>query len=439
MLQDSIRSAPLGRQTLEDNSFKDLHGMTARNSFRVAWEGVMLNKLRSFLTTLGIIIGVAAVIIMLAVSAGAEAEIEDQISGLGANLIMVTPFRSFGGVRRGPGGGGGPGNITTFTYDEVVFLSQNLRNVSGVSLEQSTTQNVKGGSATMTGVSIVGVTADFLEVRDYEVGQGRFFTAAENDATQRVAILGAGIAEDLFEGVDPIGQQVRIGSSRFTVIGVMAEQGVVGATDNDGRIYIPASVVFKKFGGSGFGGNRVRMILVKAESGEMMDSVMNQITALLAGRRNVDPAAPDFGVRTQQDIVDARSSTTAAFRSLLAWVAAISLVVGGIGIMNIMLVSVTERTREIGLRQALGARPRDVQRQFLLEAVMLSLVGGLAGLLVGVAGSFVFGELGGMRTELVPLSLPLAFCASAAVGIFFGYYPATQAAKLDPIEALRRE
>ena len=439
MLQDSIRSAPLGRQTLEDNSFKDLHGMTARNSFRVAWEGVMLNKLRSFLTTLGIIIGVAAVIIMLAVSAGAEAEIEDQISGLGANLIMVTPFRSFGGVRRGPGGGGGPGNITTFTYDEVVFLSQNLRNVSGVSLEQSTTQNVKGGSATMTGVSIVGVTADFLEVRDYEVGQGRFFTAAENDATQRVAILGAGIAEDLFEGVDPIGHQVRIGSSRFTVIGVMAEQGVVGATDNDGRIYIPASVVFKKFGGSGFGGNRVRMILVKAESGEMMDSVMNQITALLAGRRNVDPAAPDFGVRTQQDIVDARSSTTAAFRSLLAWVAAISLVVGGIGIMNIMLVSVTERTREIGLRQALGARPRDVQRQFLLEAVMLSLVGGLAGLLVGVAGSFVFGELGGMRTELVPLSLPLAFCASAAVGIFFGYYPATQAAKLDPIEALRRE
>ena len=439
MLQDSIRSAPLGRQTLEDNSFKDLHGMTARNSFRVAWEGVMLNKLRSFLTTLGIIIGVAAVIIMLAVSAGAEAEIEDQISGLGANLIMVTPFRSFGGVRRGPGGGGGPGNITTFTYDEVVFLSQNLRNVSGVSLEQSTTQNVKGGSATMTGVSIVGVTADFLEVRDYEVGQGRFFTAAENDATQRVAILGAGIAEDLFEGVDPIGHKVRIGSSRFTVIGVMAEQGVVGATDNDGRIYIPASVVFKKFSGSGFGGNRVRMILVKAESGEMLDSVMNQITALLAGRRNVDPAAPDFGVRTQQDIVDARSSTTAAFRSLLAWVAAISLVVGGIGIMNIMLVSVTERTREIGLRQALGARPRDVQRQFLLEAVMLSLVGGLAGLLVGVAGSFVFGELGGMRTELVPLSLPLAFGASAAVGIFFGYYPATQAAKLDPIEALRRE
>ncbi len=439
MLQDSIQSAPLGRQTLEDGSFKDLHGMTASNSFRVAWEGVMLNKLRSFLTTLGIIIGVAAVIIMLAVSAGAEAEIEDQISGLGANLIMVTPFRSFGGVRGGPGGGGGPGNITTFTYDEVLFLSQNLQNVSGVSLEQSTSQNVKGGASTMTGVSIVGVTADFLEVRDYEVAQGRFFTAAENDATQRVAILGAGIAEDMFDTTNPIGQQVRIGSSRFTVIGVMAEQGVVGATDNDGRIYIPASVVFKKFGGTGFGGNRVRMILVKAEGGDALEGVMAQITSLLAGRRNVDPAEPNFGVRTQQDIVDARSSTTAAFRSLLAWVAAVSLVVGGIGIMNIMLVSVTERTREIGLRQALGARPRDVQRQFLLEAVMLSLVGGLAGLIVGVGGSFVFGELGGMRTELVPLSLPLAFGASAAVGIFFGYYPATQAAQLDPIVALRRE
>ena len=436
MLQDSIQSAPVGRQRLEDESFKDLHGMTAPNSFRVAWEGVMLNKLRSFLTTLGIIIGVAAVIIMLAVSAGAEAEIEDQISGLGANLIMVTPFRSFGGVRGGPGG---PGNATTFTYDEVLFLAQNLRNVAGVSLEQSTAQNVKGGAATMTGVSIVGVTADFLEVRNYAVAHGRFFTAAEDNATQRVAVLGAGIAQDLFDGLDPLGQQIRIGSSRFTVIGVMAEQGVVGATDNDGRIYIPASVVFKKFGGSGFGGNRVRMILVKAESGDMMDSVMNQITSLLSERRDVDPANPNFGVRTQQDIVNARSSTTAAFRSLLAWVAGVSLVVGGIGIMNIMLVSVTERTREIGLRQALGARPRDVQRQFLLEAVMLSLVGGLAGLLFGVAGSFVFGELGGMRTELVPLSLPLAFGASAAVGIFFGYYPATQAAQLDPIEALRRE
>ena len=253
MLQDSIRSAPLGRQTLEDESFKDLHGMTASNSFRVAWEGVMLNKLRSFLTTLGIIIGVAAVIIMLAVSAGAEAEIEDQISGLGANLIMVTPFRSFGGVRRGPGGGG-PGNITTFTYDEVVFLSQNLRNVSGVSLEQSTTQNVKGGSATMTGVSIVGVTADFLEVRDYEVAQGRFFTAAENDATQRVPILGAGIAEDLFEGVDPMGarlmkeiliQQVEQGATVFLtshVLEVVERLCDRVAIIDEGRIVAEGSV-----------------------------------------------------------------------------------------------------------------------------------------------------------------------------------------------------
>ncbi len=441
MLQETFRPTPVGEQTLDSGSFKDQHGMTLPNSFNVAWEGVMLNKLRSFLTTLGIIIGVAAVIIMLAVSAGAEAEIEDQISGLGANLIMVTPFRSFGGVRGAGRGfaGGGPGGITTFTYDEVLFLSENLTNISGVSLEQGTTQTVKGGSTTLNSVSIVGVTADFLEVRDYDIGQGRFFTHAENEAIQRVAIVGAGIAEDLFETADPIGQQVRIGSSRFTIIGVMAEQGVVGATDNDGRIYIPASVVFKKFGGSGFGGNRVRMILVKAKNGDVMDNVMEQITALLAGRRQIDPDEPNFGVRTQQDIVDARASTTAAFRSLLAWVAAVSLVVGGIGIMNIMLVSVTERTREIGLRQALGARPRDVQRQFLLEAVMLSLVGGLAGLLVGVAGSFVFGELGGMRTELVPLSLPLAFCASAAVGIFFGYYPATRAAQLDPIEALRRE
>ncbi|MEM7345994.1 MAG: FtsX-like permease family protein, partial [Chloroflexota bacterium] len=175
------------------------------------------------------------------------------------------------------------------------------------------------------------------------------------------------------------------------------------------------------------------------ESSDTMESAINQITAVMAERRDVDPASPDFGVRTQQDIVDARASTTEAFRNLLAWVAGVSLVVGGIGIMNIMLVSVTERTREIGLRQALGARPIDVRLQFLFEAVMLSLIGGLAGLLAGVGGAYLFGELGSMRTELVPMSLPLAFIASAAVGIFFGYYPATQAAQLDPIEALRRE
>jgi putative ABC transport system permease protein len=187
------------------------------------------------------------------------------------------------------------------------------------------------------------------------------------------------------------------------------------------------------------GSDTVRSIYVSAESDETMDSVASQVTALLVERHDVDPLAPDFGIMTQDSIIDAQASTTEAFRDLLAWVAGVSLLVGGIGIMNIMLVSVTERTREIGLRQALGARPRDVRLQFLLEAVVLSLAGGLAGVLLGVGGSYLFNRVGTMRTELVSASVPLAFAAAAAVGIFFGYYPATKAAQLDPIVALRRE
>jgi putative ABC transport system permease protein len=236
-----------------------------------------------------------------------------------------------------------------------------------------------------------------------------------------------------------VGQKVKIGSTQFTVVGVMEDKGVVGTTDYDGRVYIPLLVYFDKFSNARFGGDTVRLVYVSAEGREMVGDVMSQLTNLLALRHDVDPMMPDFQLMTQDSIIDAQASTTEAFRDLLAWVAAISLVVGGIGIMNIMLVSVTERTREIGLRQALGARPRDVRLQFLLEAIVLSLIGGLVGVLVGVGGSSLFNSLGTMRTELVPASIPLAFAAAAAVGIFFGYYPATKAAQLDPIEALRRE
>jgi putative ABC transport system permease protein len=204
-------------------------------------------------------------------------------------------------------------------------------------------------------------------------------------------------------------------------------------------MYIPITVVFKKFTRARFGGNDLHMVYVSAESKKTMDDVMAQLNKQIMRVLGTTPESPGFALMTQDSIIDAQASTTEAFRNLLAWVAAISLVVGGIGIMNIMLVSVTERTREIGLRQALGARPRDVRLQFLLEAVMLSLIGGLVGVLAGVGGSYLFNELGTMRTALVPASVPLAFGAAAAIGIFFGYYPATQAAQLDPIEALRRE
>ena len=401
--------------------------MTFFETLGIAWEGLTLNKVRSFLTTLGVIIGVGSVIMMLSVSAGAEAAIAEQINSLGADLIIVGPMR------------GTPGAAKTFIYEDALAIAENVRGITGVSAEQFSTQNVKGGEGSLEAISILGVTADFPIVRDYELATGRFFTAEENDRKTKVAVLGYGIAQDLFGAQDPFGQAVTIGSTSFTVIGVMEQKGIVADVDYDGRVYIPITVLFQKFTTTKVGSDRIRTVYVKAESRETMDSVIAQITALLAERHDVDPASPDFSVQTQQDIIATQEATTEAFRSLLAWVAGVSLVVGGIGIMNIMLVSVTERTREIGLRQALGARPGDVRLQFLLEAIILSLAGGLVGVIAGVGGSYLFGELGTMRTELVPASIPLAFGAAAAVGIFFGYYPATQAAQLDPIEALRRE
>jgi putative ABC transport system permease protein len=409
--------------------------MSFVRTLKVAWEGLALNKGRSFLTTLGVIIGVAAVIVMLAVSAGAEAEIADQINTLGANLIMV--MSSFGRGGFGPGAGGG--GSTSLSYDDIGAIAENVTGINGVSAEQPTTQDVQGGSVTLTDISIMGTTAGFVEVREYEVAQGRFLTDEDSDDTNRVVVLGSDIAEELFGEQSALGQRIKIGTTRFTVVGVMEEKGVVGNTDFDGRVYIPITVVFERFVSARFGGDNVRLIYVSAENRDQLNDVMTQITTLLNQRHDVDPMTSPFTMMTQDSIIETAASTTEAFRDLLAWVAAVSLVVGGIGIMNIMLVSVTERTREIGLRQALGARPRDVQMQFLLEAVTLSLVGGLVGVLVGVGGSYLFERLGTMRTELVPISIPLAFGAAAVVGIFFGYYPAVKAAQLDPIEALRRE
>ncbi|MBM4459278.1 MAG: FtsX-like permease family protein [Chloroflexi bacterium] len=401
--------------------------MTLSETLRVAWEGLKLNRVRSFLTTLGVIIGVASVIMMLAVSAGAEAAIADQINALGANLIIVNPVR------------GVPGAAQTLTYDDAVAIKEAVRNSEGVSAEFQVVQDTSTARAKLTGITVLGVTADFPIVRDYAVGEGRFFTDDENERKLKVVVLGYGIAQDLFGGDSPIGQTVTVGSTKLTVVGVMAEKGVVADVDYDGRLYIPLQLLYQKYSPSRIAADRVRTIYIKAESQEAMTSVINQIKALLVQRHDVDPAKPDFTIQTQQDIITTQQATTEAFRDLLAWVAAISLLVGGIGIMNIMLVSVTERTREIGLRQALGARPRDVLLQFLIEAVTLSLVGGLAGVILGVGGAELFGRLGEMQTQVVPASVPLAFGAAAAVGIFFGYYPATKAAQLDPIVALRHE
>ena len=408
---------------------------------QIAWKGLAKNKLRSLLTMLGVIIGVAAVIIMVSISAGTEKTIEEQITSLGSNLIFISQNFTRMGFGGGPGERGG--ETGGLVFDDAFAIADQVEGVTGVAVEQQSAETVEFGDVSLDSVEILGTTPDFPAVRDMTIAEGRYFTQQEDDRKQKVAVLGASLAEELFGDATAVGQTVNVGGVKLAVIGVLAERGMVGNVDFDMRLYTPISVVFQKFTPSMFArimGDRVRMIYAKVDTDQLpMEDIILQIQLLLAKRHDVSLDAADFSITTQQDIISTQESTTAAFRDLLAWVAAVSLVVGGIGIMNIMLVSVTERTREIGLRQAVGATPNDIRWQFLTEALLLSLVGGLIGVLVGVGGAWLFGELGGMRTVVVPTSIVLAFASAAAVGIFFGFYPANKAAQLDPIEALRHE
>ena len=391
--------------------------MTFTEFLRVAWESIYRNKTRSLLTMLGIIIGVAAVIIMIAISAGTEAAIEDEITGLGSNLVYVSSSFSRGGPGMGSSGG--------LVYDDAFAIADDVNGVEAVVVEQSSSETVKVGNVTLDGVTIVGSTADFPSVRDMEIDTGRYFNDQEVDRTQKIAVLGYSLAQELFGDEDPVGQVVTVDGTKLTVIGVFSGRGLVSGVDFDSQLYTPITVVFQKFAPSQFArfmGDRVRVISVEIESPEVMESTIQQIELLLAKRHDVSLEAADFSVTTQQDIIKTQEATTAAFRNLLGWVA-----------------GVTERTREIGIRQSIGATPNDIRWQFLTEALLLSLVGGLIGILAGIGGSWVFGMVSEMRTVIIPSSILLAFTSAAVVGAFFGFYPANKAAQLDPIEALRHE
>ena len=401
-----------------------------------ALRALRVNVLRSVLTTLGIIIGVAAVIIMVSVGAGAEARVAELIRSLGSNLIIVLPGTSTaGGVRLGRG------TCPTISEDDADAIQRETASVQAVAASVRGSGQVVFGNLNWSTL-IEGVTPEYLEVREWEIATGRTFTPEEVRGAGKVVLLGETVVESLFPGEDPLGQIIRIKRVPFRVIGMLKGNGQTpGGRDQDDVIFIPLSTAKKRvLGGRRISGKLVDSIFVKARTSELVSEVEEQVRSLLRQRHRLRPGQDDdFFIRNLSQILETRAESSRAMALLLAAVASVSLVVGGIGIMNIMLVSVTERTREIGLRMAVGAKSGDILAQFLIEAVTLSLIGGLIGIVLGVGGSVAIAIAGDWPMVIEIDAVILAFSFSAAVGVFFGFYPARKAARLDPIEALRYE
>jgi len=409
--------------------------MNVIESFQIALRALAANKLRSVLTMLGIIIGVGAVIALVAAGAGAQAQVAERFTSLGSNLLVVSPGMSFfRGVSQGSS------SVQSLTIDDVDAISALASAVAAVAPEYSTQSTVVYRSKN-TRTSIYGVTAEYLTVRNYHVERGRFIDALDNNTQARVVALGASVVTDLFgTTVDPLGKTVKINRQNYLVIGTMVSKGAAGGFENqDDMVFIPLSTAQRRFGGAG--NSQITSISAQAVSGEQMDLAEAQLTAILKTRRGLTSSqTSSFSVQNQTQLVQMVQQTSQTFTMLLGSIAAISLIVGGIGIMNIMLVSVTERTREIGIRKAVGARRSDILTQFLVEAVVMSLAGGVMGVLAGYAGAQVVTPLlGATRAVVTSSSVIMALTVSIAVGLFFGIYPAGRAAALNPIDALRRE
>ncbi len=405
-------------------------------SVRIALRALRVNRLRSALTMLGIIIGVAAVIAMVAIGSGATARIEAQIQSIGSNIIMVLPGSlTAGGMRLGSGAS------VTLTEDDAKAIGAECPAVAAVApVVRSGAQIVYGNNNWAT--SIQGTTPAYLTIRDATLSSGRPFTDQDVDSAAKVALLGQTVVDNLFDGGDPVDQIVRIKNVPFTVIGVLAPKGQSpGGQDQDDVILIPISTAKRSLSGASRANARsVGSIMVQAAAPSLMDQAQSQMEALLRQRHRLQQGQEDdFTVRNLSEVFEAQESSARVMSLLLGAIASVSLIVGGIGIMNIMLVSVTERTREIGLRLAIGAKTRDILSQFLVEAVTLSALGGIVGILIGVGASTLISHLAEWSTLISPLAILSAFVFSALVGISFGYYPARKAAVLDPIEALRYE
>jgi len=397
-------------------------GMTAR----IALRALQVHKLRSLLTMLGIIIGVGAVVAMVSVGQGATVQIKERIASLGANVIMVFPGSfTTGGAR------GGAGTRQSLTLDDADAIAENCPDVTAVApIVRRGVQVVASDQNWFTQVN--GTTPEFLEVRSWDIAQGEMFTSDDVEAGTKVCVLGQTVVDNLFPDEDPVGAIIRISNVPFTVVGVLTVKG----SDQDDIILIPIVTALRRLTGRTY----INQIMVSAVSQKRADAAQTEVTDLLRIRHDIrNSEDDDFSVRNVADVAEAVQSSSRVLTMLLASIASVSLLVGGIGIMNIMLVSVTERTREIGIRMAVGAKSRDVLLQFLVEAVLTSLLGGIIGILFGLGVSQLIGLIAKWNTPVVPGAIMLAFGFSAIVGIFFGYYPARRAANLDPIEALRYE
>ena len=406
--------------------------MSLMMTLAIAIKALRRNAMRTALTALGMIIGVAAVIVMVAIGTGASSSIEKSIQSAGSNIIMVNAGSGFfGPVRQGQGA------VTTLTAQDADAIKAEVSGVRYVSPTANTrTQIVATGGNWST--SVQGASDDLPAIRSWPVELGTFFTAEDVAASAKVAVLGTVVRDQLFgPGVDPTGDIIRINNQPFTVVGVLSSKGQAAmGPDQDDTVIVPYTTVQKRL----LGITHVTGILVSAADGVSLDSVSEQIRALLRARHHIQPGEDDdFMVRTQEEMATVLTSTTTTMTYLLAGIAAVSLIVGGIGIMNIMLVSVTERTREIGLRLSVGARDIDVLTQFLVESIVLSAAGGVVGIPIGIGAAYGVSRVMQWATVVTPQSVLLSFGVAAATGVFFGFYPARKAAALDPIDALRYE
>lgn len=392
-----------------------------------------INKLRTGLATLGIVIGIGSVIALISLGQATAQSIQSQIQSLGSNLLTVQPSgQNQGGVQGAAGGG----QTLTIEDANAIKTSSQITTIQNVSPEYSSRTQITTGR-TNTNTQVIGVTPVYAEVRKVQMDLGNFINDTQVKVMAKVAVLGPQVVTDLFgEGINPIGQTVRISGQTFTVIGVTASRGGTGFQNQDDIVWVPISTAQKQL----FGASHVTSIALEAKSADVMVAAQNEVGYLLLARHKLkDPAEKDFSIFNQQDLLNTVNQATGTFTTLLAGVAAISLLVGGIGIMNIMLVTVTERTREIGLRKALGAKKKTIITQFLVESIILTFVGGIIGIGVGILASYIISSFTGSLFVISPNSMLLAFAVSSGIGILFGWYPAQKAANLQPIEALRYE